>query len=387
MQNFVYQNPTKVIFGRGTIDSIGTEAAAFGRKVLLLYGKESIKKNGIYDRVTASLADKGLEIVEHGGVRSNPVLSHVQQGILVARAEKVDLVCAVGGGSVIDSGKAIAAGAVADHDVWKFFTGKKPVKKVLPLTCVLTLAASGSEMNSGMVLTNEATEQKFGFANRLLYPKVSILDPTATFSVSPAYTAYGAVDAVAHVLEFYFTHSLPYAPIQEKLMEGLLLNNMECCERILAAPEDYHARADAMWAATLSLNGLTAAGLGKVGFPMHLIEHSLSALYDVPHGAGLSVVIPGWMRHQAAGQPERFARFAERIFQVKGSGNGEMAKAGIEALKNWFAKVGSPVCLAEIGVPAADIANIAANATQLAGIWRMTDYSQERIEEILRLCA
>lgn len=386
MYNFVYQNPTKIIFGRGTISSIGGETAVFAKKALLLYGRGSIKQNTVYRQVTESLAGAGVTIIEHGGVRSNPVLSHVRQGIEIAKAEKVEAVVAVGGGSVIDSGKAIAAGAAVEHDVWKFMTGKKSVTGSLPLTCVLTLAASGSEMNSGLVLTNEETRQKFGFANRLLFPRVSILDPTATFSVSPAYTAYGAVDAMAHVLEFYFTHKEVYAPVQERLMEGLLLNNMESCERVLANPFDYQARADAMWAATLSLNGLTAAGLGKVGFPMHLIEHSLSALYDVPHGAGLSVVIPGWMRYQATRQPARFARFGKRIFQVDQGDEAEMAAGGIKRLKNWFTKVGSPVNLTEIGVSMADIPEIAANALPLAKIWRMNDYNQEKIEEILRLC-
>ena len=386
MKNFVFHNPTKILFGKDTIPSIGSETAAFGKKALMVYGQGSIRKNGIYDQATKSLQDAGVTIVEHGGVKSNPVLSHVHQGIKLAKEHKVDEIVAVGGGSVIDSAKAISAGALVEHDVWKFFIGKKSIKDALPLTCVLTLAASGSEMNSGMVITNEETEQKFGFANKHLFPKVSILDPGATFSVSPYYTAYGAVDAIAHVLEFYFTNQEPYTPVQDHFMEGLVISCMDSCDRVLGNLEDYNARADLMWAATLALNGMTGAGLGKVGFPMHLIEHSLSALYNVPHGAGLSVIIPGWMIYQAQRTPEKFAQFAERVF---GKTSGPMEKKvaeGIQALLSWFVKVKSPTNLTALKIPAQDIPKIAKNAVGLAKVWRMNDYTEEKIEEILKLC-
>jgi alcohol dehydrogenase YqhD (iron-dependent ADH family) len=386
MKNFVFHNPTKIIFGRDTIPSIGSETAAFGKKALMVYGQGSIKKNGIYDQVTKSLYDAGVTIIEHGGVKSNPILSHVHQGIALAKENKVDVIAAVGGGSVIDSAKAIAAGALAEHDVWKFFIGKKSIKGALPLTCVLTLAASGSEMNSGMVVTNEETKQKFGFANKHLYPEVSILDPTATFSVSPEYTAYGAVDAIAHVLEFYFTNQEPYTPVQDHFMEGLVISCMDSCERVLQNLEDYDARADLMWAATLALNGLTAAGLGKTGFPMHMIEHSLSALYNVAHGAGLSVVIPGWMNYQSQRTPEKFAQFAERVFGINSGSIEERAAEGIQALLSWFAKVKTPTSLSGLQISVNDIPVIADNAVALAKIWGMKDYTEEKIEEILKLC-
>ncbi len=386
MKNFVFHNPTKIIFGRDSIPSIGSETAAFGKKALMVYGQGSIKKNGIYDQVTNSLYDAGVTVVEHGGVKSNPILSHVHQGIALARENKVDVITAVGGGSVIDSAKAIAAGALVEHDVWKFFIGKKSIKSALPLTCVLTLAASGSEMNSGMVVTNEETKQKFGFANKHLHPEVSILDPTATFSVSPEYTAYGAVDAIAHVLEFYFTNQEPYTPVQDHFMEGLVISCMDSCDRVLQNLEDYDARADLMWAATLALNGLTAAGLGKTGFPMHMIEHSLSALYNVAHGAGLSVVIPGWMNYQSQRTPEKFAQFAERVFGINSGGIEERAAEGIQALLSWFTKVKTPTSLSGLQVSVKDIPVIADNAVALAKIWGMKDYTEEKIEEILKLC-
>jgi len=386
MKNFVFHNPTKIIFGKDTIPNIGNETAAFGLNALLVYGGGSIKKNNIYGQVTKSLKDTGITYIEHGGVQSNPVLSHVRQGIALAKKNKVDVIVAVGGGSVLDSAKAIAAGTLVEHDVWKFFIGKKSIKNALPLTCVLTLAASGSEMNSGMVVTNEETKQKLGFANRYLYPRISILDPMATFTVSPAYTAYGAVDAIAHVLEYYFNSREPYTPVQDRFMEGLILSCMDSCNRVLKNLTDYNARADLMWAATLALNGLTGAGLGKVGFPMHMIEHSLSAIYNVAHGAGLSAVIPGWMRYQSQQTPEKFAQFAERIFSITPGSNDKTAIAGIQALLSWFARIKTPTSLTELQIAEKDIPRIADNALPLAKIWGMKEYTQEKIEEILKLC-
>lgn len=385
MQNFVLHNPTKIIFGHDTVKAIGPETAAFGAKVLLVYGQGSIKRNGIYDQVFSALAGAGLDIIEHGGVISNPVLSHVRAGIDVAKKNAVEAVVAVGGGSVIDSAKAIAAGALADHDVWQFFKAKKSIKKTLPLTCVLTLAAAGSEMNGGMVITNEQTSHKFGVGNRLLCPKVSILDPTLTFTVPPDYTAYGAVDAIAHILEFYFTTRDPATPVQDRFMEGLVITIMESCDRVLQSPHDYQGRADLMWAATLALNGWTAAGLGMVGFPMHMIEHSLSALYNIAHGAGLSVVMPSWMRYQARRRPGKFIQFARRVFGLAGN-NETCAMEGIKRLENWFVSVKSPTTLGQAGIAAGDIPLIAENALALAKIWRLNEYSKDVIMEILAAC-
>ena len=386
MKNFVFHNPTKIIFGKETIPLVGPETAAFGLKALLVYGGGSIKKNTIYEQVTKSLKNAGVTIFEHGGVQSNPVLSHVHQGIALARGKQVDVIVAVGGGSVLDSAKAIAAGAMVEHDVWKFFIGKKSIKSALPLVCVLTLAASGSEMNSGMVVTNEETKQKFGFANKHLYPKVSILDPTATFTVSPAYTAYGAVDAIAHVLEYFFNSHEPYTPVQDRFMEGLVLSCMDSCNRVLKNLTDYNARADLMWAATLALNGLTGSGLGKVGFPMHMIEHSLSAFYNVAHGAGLSAVIPGWMRYQSQRTPQKFAQFAERIFGITSGNTEKKAADGIQALLSWFVRIKTPTSLTALHIEEKDIPMIADNAMALAKIWGMKEFTQEKIEEILKLC-
>lgn len=386
MQNFVLHNQTKIIFGTDRIAEIGHESKAYGKRALLVFGQGSIKKNGIFKTVTDSLQDQGMEIVLHGGVQSNPLLSHVRQGIAKAKEQQTDVVVAVGGGSVIDSAKAISAGALAEHDVWKFFTGKKSIKKCLPLTCVLTLAAAGSEMNGGMVLSHDEKKLKFGTGNKLLNPAVSILDPTATYSVSPAYTAYGAVDAIAHILEFYFTTSDPSTPVQDRFMEGLVTNIMESCERVLKNPEDYQGRADLMWCSTLALNGWTAAGLGLVGFPMHMIEHTLSAHHNVAHGAGLSVVMPAWLSSQVKTRPRKFAQFAQRVFQVENKDMETAGQEGVTCLKKWFEKVGCPTSLEALKISPDDIPFLAEQSLPLAAVWRLKEYDSKKIESILRGC-
>ncbi len=390
MQNFVFHNPTKILFGRNTVS--GQETAELGDKALLVYGQNSIQQTGLYEQVLTSLSKAGVSVVEHGGTRSNPLLDHVRAGIAKVKEERINVIVAVGGGSVIDTAKAIAAGGVVEHDVWKFFIGKKSIKAALPVLTVLTLAAAGSEMNSGMVITNQATQEKFGFGHRLLYPKTSILDPEVTYTVPPDYTAYGAVDAVAHVLEFYMTTQDKDTPVQARFMEGLIHNAMESCERCLRDPHDYGGRANLMWTATLALNGLIAAGLGRVGFPMHLIEHSLSALYDVPHGAGLSVVIPGWLQWYQKQDAARIARLGRNILppaeqqKLEGENDAVIAERTIAFLRNWFIQINSPVTLAELDIPAADIPKIAENALALARVWRLNQYTQPVIEEILNLC-
>lgn len=381
MQNFIFHNPTKIIFGRGTAPQIGPETAALGRRALLVYGRESVKKSGLHGQVMNALAQAGVAVIEHGGVSSNPVLSHVRAGIAKVREQQLNVIVAIGGGSVIDTAKAIAAGSAADGDVWDFFIGKNVITAALPITTVLTLAAAGSEMNAGMVITNEAADEKFAATSAQLYPKVSILDPELTSTVPPTYTAYGAADAIAHVLEFYMTNTDDDAPVQMDFMEGLIRNVIASCERCLADPCDFGGRAALMWSATLALNGLTGAGLGGTAFPMHMIEHSLSALYNVPHGAGLAVVVPAWLRWRLRRNPARAARLGQQVF-----GLAPDAEQAVNALRGWFSKIGCPVSLAELNIPEADIPKIAANAHALARIWRLKDYTPEVIADILALC-
>lgn len=385
MQNFVFEIPTKVIFGKGQIAKIGAEAGRFGRKVLLVYGLGSIKKNGVYDQVIASLKSAGVSVTEFPGVKSNPVLSHALKGIALAREKEVDAILGVGGGSVIDTAKTIAAGVKADHDVWDFFTNKKEIVSALPVLTVLTMAASASEMNHAAVITREEGLQKFSTRSPHLRPRVSILDPTVLFSIPSNYSAYSAVDAITHMLEVYFNNEEPDSPFQDRLVQSFLRTIMECTEAILREPDNYKARADFMWTTTWAFNGFIAAGLGRVTYPSHLIEHSLSAIYDIAHGAGLSVVLPGWMRYALKKNTPKMAQLAREVFLIGGDDE-KAAAEGIERLKNWFSAIGCPTSLSGAGIPERDIDKIAENAVCLAGTWQLPEYTREVIAGILRNC-
>jgi alcohol dehydrogenase YqhD (iron-dependent ADH family) len=236
-------------------------------------------------------------------------------------------------------------------------------------------------LDGGMVITNEASSEKFGFSHPLLYPKASVLDPALTFTVPPTYTAYGAADAIAHVLEYYMTNKDEDVPVQMDFMEGLVRNAIAACERCLADPCDYGGRAALMWTATLALNGLAGVGLARDSFPMHMIEHSLSALYNVPHGAGLAVVVPAWLRWRLAQDSARIARLGRQVFGID-----QDAVQTVDALRRWFSTIGCPVSLSELNIPVGDIPKIAENAVALAKLWQLHAYTQERIEQILELC-
>jgi len=386
MHPFTYQNPTRVVFGRGVIGRVGNEAALLGSRILLVHGSRFLKERGWLEKILTPLRAAGLEVVEYGGVKPNPLLSHVREGIRMARKEEIAAIVAAGGGSVMDSAKAIAAGALVEHDVWQFFKGKKGIRAALPLICIPTLAGSGSEMNCGMVLTNEKTSQKFGIGNKALFPRVSLLDPEITCSVPPNHSAYGAVDAIVHLLEHYFTTTDQETPVQRRLAEGLIITVMESCEIILQNPHDYDARANIMWAAALALNGVASAGLGWVGFPMHMIEHSLSALYDIPHGAGLAAILPAWLRFQAETDPHKLAAFGKRIFNIQAENPETDARHTITAMKHWLEGLSCPTSLSELGIAETDIPAIAENALGLAKLWRLREYTQKVIEKILRSC-
>ncbi len=385
MQNFIFENPTKIIFGQGQIKEIGDEILRFGRKPMLVYGLESIKKNGIYDQVLASLGKAGLQVVEFPGVRSNPVLSHAQKGIDLARKENVDALLAVGGGSVIDTAKTIAAGVKAAHDVWDFFTYKQVVLSALPVLTVLTLSASASEMNQAAVMTREDGLHKFSFRSPHIQPRVSILDPTVMFSLPAAYSAYSGVDAISHMLEAYFNNEEAASPFQDRLVESFLRTIMESTEIIIKEPMNYNARANMMWTTTWAFNGLIPAGMGRVTLPVHMIEHSLSAMYDIAHGAGLAIVLPGWMRCTFRKNIRKLAQLAREAFDIDGSEE-TAAAAVIDHLKDWFAAIGCPTSLKEAKIPDTDIERIAHNASFLAQTWQLPDYTEDVIAEVLRQC-
>jgi hypothetical protein len=385
MQPFIFYNPTKIVFGKNTTEKIGEEISSFAGKVMLIYGKESIKNNGIYDKVVSSLKKSGIEFIEKGGVKPNPVISFVREAAQLFKKENLDAVLAVGGGSVIDTAKAVAAAAKADFDPWEFYLGEKAVKEAFPVAVVLTIAATASEMNPTSVITNEETKQKYNCVSPLLYPKVSVLDPVNTFTVPKNQTANGAIDTMIHVLETYLNAEDRNIMITDSIIEAIIKTTIDSAEKIFKDPTDYDARANMMWASTLALNGLTASGAGPKIFPMHMIEHSLSAIYDIAHGAGLAIVGPAWMKYKVQKNNEKFAKLAKNIFDFKGPDKKAQAKALIAAFESWFKKAGAPVRLSDASIPENEIEKIAVNAEALGKKWGLTEYSKEVIEEILRL--
>jgi alcohol dehydrogenase YqhD (iron-dependent ADH family) len=386
MKNFELCIPTKIVFGRGRVSEIGSYAKEYGKKLLLVYGKNSIKKSGIYDNVMKSLNDADLTVFEHPGVKSNPLLSHTKEGILIAKSKKVDFILGVGGGSVIDEAKAIAAGALYEGNVWDFYKGTAKIKAALPVLSVLTIPATASEMNGGTVITNEETIQKYGFIDDHLLPKVSILDPTVTYTIPANYTAYSAVDAIAHLIEGYFTHNQNPHPIQDRYVEGLVKTIMESAEVILKNPLDYEARATLMWAASLAWNGLSTAGVEDSSYPNHMFAHILGAQYDIAHGAALSIIIPAWMKYKYKENLSQFSRFAEAIFGIKEKSQESVAIRGIEQLKGWFKKIGSPVSFKDAKLPEGEFEKLADEIIDLSKIWGINGYTKQVIIDILNLC-
>ncbi len=355
MDNFSFYNPTRIEFGTDKEQQIGSILASYGvQKVLLTYGSERIKQDGLFARVSNSLAAQGIEFVECGGIVSNPVISKVREAISLARNHQVEAILSVGGGSVLDSSKSIAAGTLYQGDVWDLFIGKGQIEAALPVFSILTLAATGSEMNSGAVVTNEETKEKFAINSVHTFPKVSIVNPALMQTVSRDYLVYSAADIIAHSIEGYFTATVQ-PKIQSRLVESVIATVLETTELLLADPADYNARAEFAWAATLALNGLTYAGTSGFGYPNHMIEHSLSALFNVPHGAGLSVVMPAWMKWYHSHNPVQFQRFAQQLFGLS------TAEAGIAALESWFDTIGTPTRLSQLGITQADLPAILDN--------------------------
>jgi NADP-dependent alcohol dehydrogenase len=378
MVDFTYYNPTKIEFGKDKERTIGAHIADAGiRKVLLCYGSERIRRDGLFDAVADALKSSGVEVIVLGGIVSNPVMSKVYEGIALARAGSAEAVLGVGGGSVLDSAKAIAAGVPYQGDVWDFFDNKATIEAALPVFAVMTLAATGSEMNGYAVVTNEATKQKYSIASAHVYPRVSVINPMLTSSVPNDYLAYSAADIIAHTIEGYFTAAVqPH--FQSRLVESIILTVMETTEILLEHPGDYHTRGEFAWAATQALNGLTTAGTGGYGFPNHMIEHALSAVCNLPHGAGLSIVIPAWMKWYCAKNEAQFQRFAERVFGLLDP------QEGIDALKAWFDKVGTPTALAAASIHDAQLQEIIDVAAQNAVAFGMDDvYTREVIADIL----
>lgn len=360
MDNFSFYNPTKIEFGIGKEQTIGRHLAEQGiKKVLLCFGSDRIKRDGLFATVSQSLAAQGIAFIECGGIVSNPLISKVREAIALARGHRVDAVLSVGGGSVLDSAKAIAAGTRYEGDVWDLFIGKGTIEDALPIFDILTLAATGSEMNNGAVVTNDETREKFAIGSVHTFPKVSIVNPALMQTVSRDYLVYSASDVIAHAIEGYFTATLQ-PKFHSRMVESIITTVIETTETLLAEPGNYAARAEFAWASTQALNGLTYAGTAGFSYPNHMIEHSLSALFNVPHGAGLSVIMPAWMKWYHSRNPEQFKRFAKYVCGV------DTPEQGIAALERWFDKIGTPTRLSQLGITEADlpatIENVLGNA-------------------------
>lgn len=378
MNDFAYYNPTKIEFGKEKENKIGEYLEQSGiKKILLVYGGGSIKRNALYNKILDSLNNNNIEFTELSGIVSNPLLSKVNEGITLAKENNIEAILGVGGGSVADSAKAIAVGAKYDGDVWDFFIHKAQISESLPVFTVMTLSATASEMNGNSVLINDDTKQKYSIASVLINPKISVINPELMATVSKEYLAYSAVDVISHCIEVYFT-ATKHPRFNSRIVEVIIKTVMETTEILLENPNDYDARAEFAWAAIQGLNGLTPAGTKGGSFPNHMIEHSLSALFNVAHGAGLSVVIPAWMKWYKEQNIAQFKRFSKEIF------NSDDENVGIEKLEAWFAKIGAPVTLKEVNIPRESIEDLAINSHELASVWGMGElYSKETIIKIL----
>lgn len=384
MRNFTYYNPTKLIFGRGTVEKLRDEVPKYGKKVLLVYGGGSIKKNGLYDQVVGILNDINAEIYEVSGVEPNPRISTVRRGVDICKKEGIEFLLAVGGGSVIDCTKAIAAGSKYDSDAWDLVIKKAPVSDALPFGTILTLAATGSEMNSGSVITNWETKEKYGWGSPLVFPKFSILDPVNTFTVPKNQTIYGIVDMMAHTFEHYF-HLDENTPLQDRMCESLLQTVMETAPKLLNDLENYEYRETILYCGTMALNGMVQMGF-RGDWATHNLEHAVSAVYDIPHGGGLAILFPNWMKHNLHVKPERFKQLAVRVFGVDPTGKADeqVGLEGIEKLREFWNSIGAPSRLSDYGIDDSKIDLLVDRAMKNGEYGNFTRLNAEDTEAIYR---
>ncbi len=388
MINFRFCAPTRYIFGVDAQLGVGEAIASLGkRRVLLHYGGQSAQKSGLLGEVTGKLKEAGLDVVELGGVQPNPRDTLIDEGIAICRERDVDFILAVGGGSVIDSAKAIAIGVPYEGDFWDFYTGQAAPSAALPVGVVLTLPATGSEGSSRSVVTKEEGLLKRRCASDLIRPAIAWLNPTLTYTLPPYQTACGATDILSHVIERYFTPTEGVS-LTDRLCEAVMLDVIQNAPIALAQPTDYDARANLMWAGTLAHNDVV--GLGRMGdWGSHSIEHELSALYDVAHGAGLAVILPAWMRYQLDCDVMRFAQFAVRVWgcEMDFRNPKRTAIEGIDRMEAWFRSIGMPTTFAEIGAKEEDIPLLASKVDMddAKGLGFFRPLSRKDIEAVYRL--
>ena len=385
MKNFTWWNPTIVLFGRGVIAQFADQLKAAGLKnVLLLYGGKAVFKNGAYAQLAEALTQRGIAFPELGGVRPNPRIDKVREAVARIRASGVDAIVPLGGGSVFDSAKAVAAGACYDGDPWDFFEGRE-VERALPIFGVLTASATSSEVNGIAVVSNPEKEAKTSMNSPLLYPRVSAIDPSLQFSLPETQTVYGGIDIMAHVLERVLDGDEGVELVDEQGY-ALIRSMIRLIPDLLEEPENYDARAEYAWAGSLAHNGSLSCGRAARGdFSSHKLGHSLSLLFDTPHGASLSVMMPAWARYLYKRYPVPFARLAEAVFDVFDGSDEERAAEGVDLLEDFFRSVGAPTTLRELDVEEADIERLAANASSGGPFGVLKSLDAKDVLEIYKL--
>ena len=367
MQNFDYQTPTRLIFGKDVIEKLPEVMSRIGKKVLLTYGGGSIKKIGLYDKVLELLKD--FEIIELSGIQPNPKYDpSVLDGVRLCKEYDIDVILAVGGGSVLDCSKAIAAGAKYDGDPWDLISYKVKAKAALPVVDIITLAATGSEYDCGGVISRTETNDKIGYMDPHLYPMVSFLDPTYTFTVSKKQTAAGCADAMNHIMEQYFCEDSTL--LNDGFMEAGLKSLMYNAKKCLDAPEDYTARAEMMLTCTYGCNGIYALGNSPTGWPCHGMEHALSAYYDITHGEGLAIITPRWMKHILSDRTvSRFVKYGVNVFGIDSSlDDFEIANKAIDETYRFFESIGIPMHLKAVGIDESRIDEMAYHVAENEGL-------------------
>jgi alcohol dehydrogenase YqhD (iron-dependent ADH family) len=342
MENFIFYNPTKLFFGKNVVEkNLGVEASKYGTKALLLIGKGSVKENGILEEVTQQLSKNNIQFHIFEGIKSNPIYEDADKAVLRAKEIKAEMIIAVGGGSVLDTAKAVAAGFYYENSIWDFYVGKAKAKRALPLLTILTLAATGSEMNPYTVLQNDETKQKFGYGADCLYPKVSFLDPSYTYSVNQYYTACGVADLISHTLEEFFDTSV--SVLSDTIGANIIRLAFDYGKKAVEHPYDYVARANVMWLATMALNGSLAAGKKGGDWGVHALEHSLSALFDIAHGAGLAIIYPAWLKHFRPKIEDKLKFLSKHIL-------GDENLDFIQALEKFYLSIDLPVLLHQANI-------------------------------------
>jgi len=382
MKNFVLYNPTKLIFGAGQIAALAREIPE-GAKVLMTYGGGSIKSNGVYDQVKSALA--GFTVLEFGGIEPNPCYETLMNAVALARAEKVDFLLAVGGGSTLDGTKFISAAIGFEGDPWEILQGGRP-KTAVPLASVMTLPATGSEMNNGAVISRKSTLEKFAFSSPLVFPRFSVVDPEVTYSLPPRQIANGVVDAFVHVVEQYLTYPAD-APIQDRFAEGILQTLLEVGPRTLADPKDYSARSNMVFSATMALNGLIGVGVPQ-DWMTHMIGHELTILHGLDHAQTLAIVLPNLLWVQRDSKREKLLQFAERIWNIREGSEAQRIEQAIIKTRAFFESMGNPTHLSDYGLGDDSFDEIVRRfkGRNMLPCGEKRDLDEARLRQILAMC-